>query len=434
MVRTRHEWWIWMQEEGGENVSLAGPEARRQRPSVFPTVHCLCWTPIHHLIHLHFPSTDLIPPPPAPSCVCMLLPTLQCFIRVHAIEWYCLVRRIVFSECQRDVGAAFGVVLTRVNFEDDSGRRVRIYIEGTFLIETWIFYSISFVLFGVLGALNISFSVLTRSSSSSSSQGILWSWQYCRSPCALEKFNGFGYVLEMYMEKRSMDEWEISLKFWIFPSPYIPPPSSMWKARNMRHFRMNNEWQSEAFDRECVVFLLCGLSCMKYIQTLFFLESRSFSSIRKFGWRIKEEIIKIVWMLRTSKIRIVSLFLCSIEANKKILHPFPCPLCVRNSDIYWSQFLRRNCSQKVRYFHPLTQASTTKQRSFLPTFRVVDRKTPTFPRFSHIQPLLPFNFNLAPLSHNVYMCISIQHIIIHISLDRERRKKSSPHWCKFQRY
>lgn len=59
-----------------------------------------------------------------------------------------------------------------------------------------------------------------------------------------------------------------------------------------------------------------------------------------------------------------TLFCAPSRQIKKIFHPFPCPLCVRNSDIYWSQFLRRNCSQKIRYFHPLTQPSTTKQRCF----------------------------------------------------------------------
>lgn len=229
MVRTRHEWWIWMQEEEGGNVSLAGTTSKAFS---FPTVHCLCWTPIHHLIHLHFPSTDLIPPPPAPSYVwvcafanitvfhsstcdrMMLSCVANSFLRMP-LRW-------------RDVGAAFGVVLTRVDFEDDSGRRVRIYIEGTFLIETWIFYSISFVLFGVLGALNISFSILTRSSSLSSSQGILWSSEYCHSPCALEKFNGFGYTRDVSGEEEH-GRVRIFLEFLNFPFAInVPPPSSTY--------------------------------------------------------------------------------------------------------------------------------------------------------------------------------------------------------------
>lgn len=85
---------------------------------------------------------------------------------------------------------------------------------------------------------------------------------------------------------------------------------------------------------------------------------------------------------------------------------------------------------KIRYFHPLTltQPSTTKQRSFLPTFRVVDRKTPTFPRFSHILPLLPFNFNLtlAPLLSKTCMCAHPSNISSFISAPTEKDGKNPP--------
>lgn len=94
-----------------------------------------------------------------------------------------------------------------------------------------------------------------------------------------------------------------------------------------------------------------------------------------------------------------------------------------------ASFYGETALKKYDTFTPSHNHQRQNNAAFLPTFRVVDRKTPTFPRFSHILPLLPFNFNLTlapPLSKRV--CVHIHPTYHHSYQPRQRKtKKSSPH-------